>query len=201
MAIQLQKGQKIDLTKGNAALAELMIGLGWDPVEQSSRGFLSGIFGSKQAEIDCDASAILLNQQGKIQRSEHVIYFSNLQSPCRSVKHMGDNLTGGGDGDDEQIMIQLNLVPAEVHRIQFVVNIYDCQRREQDFGMIKNAFIRVVNRSNNQEIAKYNLTDNYAGRTALIVGEVYRYQGEWKFSAIGEGTNDHSLGELVGRLQ
>lgn len=197
MAISLQKGQKIDLTKGNAGLSELIIGLGWDPVEQSGGGFLGGLFGSKQAEVDCDASVLLLDANGKFERKEHMIFFNNLKSPCGSVTHLGDNLTGGGDGDDEQIVIQLHKVPSDVHKIVFVVNIYDCQKRKQDFGMIKNAFIRVVNKANMQEITRYNLTDSYAGKTALIVGEVYRHQGEWKFGALGESTQDTSLSVLA----
>jgi stress response protein SCP2 len=203
MGIDLQKGHKIDLTKGNAGLVELMVGLGWDPVASvtgTGGGFFSKVFGGgKPAEIDCDASVIMLNEQGKLSRKEHIIYFGNLKSPCGSVQHMGDNRTGGGDGDDEQILLTFSKVPADVQRIVFVVNIYDCEKRKQDFGMIRNAFIRVVNKSNMQELAKYNLTDNYAGKTSLIVGEVYRHQGEWKFAAIGDGTNDTSLGKLVAR--
>lgn len=200
MAISLQKGQKIDLTKGNAGLSELVIGLGWDPVEQSGGGgFLGGLFGGKKNEFDCDASVLLLDANGKITRKENMIFFNNLKSPCGSVTHLGDNRTGGGDGDDEQIIIQLQKVPSEIHKIVFVVNIYDCQKRKQDFGMIKNAFIRVVNKADLQEITRYNLTESYAGKTALIVGEVYRHQGEWKFGAIGESTQDFTLSSLVGK--
>ncbi|BBB91459.1 MAG TPA: TerD family protein [Methylomusa anaerophila] len=200
MTIDLQKGQKIDLTKGNAGLTELMAGLGWDPAEQSSGGFLKGLLGGKnKVDIDCDSSVLLLNEQGKLAKKENLIYFGNLKSACGSVQHMGDNLTGGGDGDDEQVMIYLNKVPADVHRLVFVVNIYDCQNRKQDFGMIKNAFIRVVNKSDKQELARFNMSDDYSGKTALIVSEVYRYKGEWKFAALGEGTNDPSLSSLVQR--
>jgi len=200
MAISLQKGQKIDLTKGNAGLSELIVGLGWDPIEQSGGGgFLSGLFGSKKAEFDCDASVLLLDANGTFTRKENLVFFNNLKSPCGSVVHLGDNLTGGGDGDDEQVVIQLLKVPAEVHKIVFVVNIYDCEKRNQDFGMIKNAFIRVVNKANNQEISRFNLSENYAGKTALIVGEVYRHQGEWKFAALGESTEDRSISAIVKR--
>jgi len=199
MAISLQKGQKIDLTKGNAGLSELVVGLGWDPVEQAGGGFLSGLFGGKKAEFDCDASVLLLDANGKITNKDNIIFFRNLKSPCGSVVHLGDNRTGGGDGDDEQILIQLNKVPSDIHKIVFVVNIYDCQNRKQDFGMISNAFIRVVNKADMKEITRYNLTENYAGKTALIVGEVYRHQGEWKFGALGESTQDVSLSTLVGK--
>jgi len=199
MAVNLQKGQKIDLTKGNAGLSELIVGLGWDPAEQASGGFLGGLFGGKKAEFDCDASVLLLDANEKLTRKEHMIFFNNLKSPCGSVTHLGDNRTGGGDGDDEQILIQLNKVPNDVYKILFVVNIYDCQKRKQDFGMMKNAFIRVVNKADMQEITRYNLTESYAGKTALIVGEVYRHQGEWKFAALGESTQDVSISAVVGR--
>ncbi len=202
-AISLQKGQRIDLTKGNPGLAKVMIGLGWDEAPKTQhKGFLSGLLGGgggSSYDIDCDASAILLDANGKLNRKEHLVYFGNLHSPDGSVKHSGDNLTGGGEGDDEQIVVELGLVPATVQRIVFVVNIYDCVRRKQDFGMIANAFIRVVNMGNNQELCRFNLTEDYGGKTALIVAEVYRQNAEWKFAAIGEGTRDTSLGELARR--
>lgn len=200
MTISLQKGQKIDLTKGNAGLSQLLVGLGWDPVEQSrDSGFLSSLFGGKKAEFDCDAAVLLLDAKGKFTSKENVIFFNNLKSPCGSVVHLGDNRTGGGDGDDEQIVIQLKMVPEWIHKMVFIVNIYDCQKRKQDFGMIKNAFIRVVDKCNMQEISRYNLTENYAGKTALIVGEVYRHQGEWKFAALGESTQDFSISTVIKR--
>ena len=200
MAISLQKGQKIDLTKGNAGLSDLIVGLGWDPIEQSSGGgLLRGLFGGKKAEFDCDASVLLLDAEGHVTRKEHTIFFNNLKSPCGSVVHLGDNRTGGGDGDDEQVVIALPQVPSEIHKIVFVVNIYDCKTRKQDFGMIKNAFIRVMNKANMEEIIRFNLTENYAGKTALLVGEVYRYQEEWKFAALGQSTDDISLSAVVAR--
>lgn len=202
MSVSLQKGQKVDLTKGSAGLSKIMVGLGWDPVKKSGGGFLGGMLGGRGSnEIDCDASVLLLDSNGKLVRNENIVYFGNLNSPCGTVRHMGDNLTGAGEGDDEQIFIELNKVPADVHRLVFAVNIYDCQRRKQDFGLIQNAFIRVVSSSSNQELVKFNLTDNYAGKTALIVGEMYRYKGEWKFGATGEGTTDISLSELARRYR
>ncbi|MFD2370606.1 TerD family protein [Brevibacillus sp. GCM10020057] len=196
--ISLQKGQKIDLTKGNAGLTKLLVGLGWDPVNKSGGGFLKGLFGG-QADIDCDASVFLLDQNGKLSKNNNLVYFGNKTSPCGSVQHTGDNLTGDGDGDDEQIRVDLSRVPNDVHRLVFVVNIYDCVSRRQDFGMIGNAYIRVVNPTNNQELCKFNLTENYSGKTSLIVGELYRHDGEWKFSAIGEGTSDTSISQLARR--
>ncbi|HZW83643.1 MAG TPA: TerD family protein [Candidatus Deferrimicrobium sp.] len=202
--INLQKGQKIDLTKGNPGLAKIIVGLGWDEAPKpGGKGFLGGLLGggSKTQSVDCDASAILLDQNGKFTSKERLVYYGNLKSRCGSVKHTGDNLTGAGDGDDEQILVDLSSVPGDIHKIVFVVNIYDCKGRKQDFGMIANAFIRVVNSSNNQELCRFNLTDNYSGKTALIVAEAYRHNGEWKFAAIGEGTSEVSLGEVVGRYQ
>lgn len=198
-SINLQKGQKIDLTKGNPGLGKLMIGLGWDEAHKSGgKGFLSGLFGGGNTfDIDCDASAIMLGANEKLMNKGHLVYFGNLRSSDGSVQHTGDNLTGAGAGDDEQILVDLSRVPADIQKIVFVVNIYDCQKRKQDFGMITNAFIRVVNSSNNQELCRYNLTENYAGKTALIVAEVYRHNGEWKFAAIGEGTFATSLSEII----
>lgn len=198
MTISLQKGQRVDLTKGNAGLSKIMIGLGWDAVERSGGGLLGGIFGgSKGAEVDCDASVIMLNSNDKMAKKENLIYFGNLKSRDGSVVHTGDNRTGDGDGDDEQIIVDLGSVPADIHKLVFVVNIYDCVRRKQDFGMIKNAFIRVVNGGNNQELIRYNLTGDYAGKTTLLIGDIYRHGTEWKFAAVGEGTNEASLSEIV----
>ena len=202
MAINLQKGQKIDLTKGNSGLTKLMVGLGWDPVEgppKKSGGLLGSLFGGgggARANFDCDASVFMLDDKGK---NKNLVYFGNLKSPCGSVEHKGDNRTGQGDGDDEQIIVDLSKVPADIHRLVFVVNIYDCEKRKQDFGMIKNAFIRVVNQANNQELLKFNLSENYAGKTTLITGEVYKHNGEWKFSALGESTTDTGLKQLSQR--
>lgn len=197
MAITLVKGQKIDLTKGNASLTSLTVGLGWDPVESR------GLFGRKKANanVDCDASALLLNADGKLINVKNVVCFHNLTSPCGSVKHSGDNLTGEGEGDDEQIQISLDKVPSDVHRILMVVNIYNCEARGQDFGMIKSAYIRVLNAAQNQELVRFNLTDSYAGQTALVVGEIYRHNVEWKFNAIGEGTQAAHINILAQRYQ
>ena len=199
MGINLTKGQRIDLTKGNAGLSQIMVGLGWDAAQNKSGGILGGLFGSKAADIDCDASVLMLNENGKFSRKQDLIYFGNLKSTCGSVVHTGDNLTGDGDGDDEQIIVDLNKVPSTIHKLVFVVNIYDCIKRKQDFGLIKNAFIRIVNGSTSQEIIRYNLSDEYMGKTTLIVGELYRHNAEWKFAAIGEGTHDSSLSEIVKR--
>ncbi len=196
MSVNLQKGQKVDLTKGNAGLKTLVVGLGWD---EAPRGF--SLF-SKQQDIDCDASAILINSNtGKLMGAVDVVYFGNLNHRSGSVRHCGDNLTGAGEGDDEQIIVELTKVPQEFGRIVFVVNIYQARERKQHFGMIKNAFIRVVDADTRQELCRYNLSENYDGKTAMIFGEVYRYNGEWKFSAVGEPTNDNNIGELAAKYQ
>lgn len=195
MSISLQKGQKVSLSKDNAGLAKVVIGLGWDEVQQK-RGF----FAPKPAPIDCDASAILL-QNGHVVDKADIVYFGNLKHYTNTVQHMGDNLTGAGDGDDEQIIVDLSRIPEQYDKIVLVVNIYQAVQRGQHFGLIQNAFIRLVDARNNSEMCKYNLTENYSGMTAMIFGEVYRHNGEWKFTAIGQGTNDPGLGELVNRFR
>ena len=130
-----------------------------------------------------------------------IVFFGNLKHYTGTVQHMGDNLTGAGDGDDEQIIVDLSRIPEQYDKIVVVVNIYQAVQRNQHFGLIQNAFIRLVDGRNNTEMCKYSLTDNYSGMTAMIFGEVYRHNGEWKFNAIGQGTNDPGLGELVSRFR
>lgn len=198
MSISLVKGQKIDLTKGAGGLSELMVGLGWDPVSSKSGGIMGSLFGSKPANIDCDASVLMLNKSNKLEKKEDLIYFGHLKSIDNSVIHQGDNITGDGEGDDEKIIIDLKKVPDRLQKLVFVVNIYDCLKRKQDFGMIKNAYIRVVDLKGKKELLKFNLTDDYAGKTSIIVGEIYKdSSNEWKFAAVGEGTTDPSLAEIT----
>lgn len=197
MGISLQKGQKIDLTKGGGGLRQVMVGLGWDEAQQSSGGgFLKGLFGDSELQaIDCDASAILCGANGKIVANDInqcCVYFGNLRHSSGAIVHQGDNLTGEGDGDDEQIMVNLSMVPASIDKIVFVVNIYDARAKNQHFGLIRNAFIRLVNMDNNTEICRYNLSDNYNNMTGLVVGEIYRKNGEWKFNAIGQPVQEAS---------
>lgn len=198
MAINLQKGQKIDLRKSNPGLSSIMIGLGWDPVK-SGGGFLKSLMGGNQ-EVDCDASVFMINNQGKLESNKDLIYFGNLKSENNAVIHTGDNVTGDGAGDDEQILVDLDKVPAHVSKLLFVVNIYNCVARKQHFGMIKNAFIRVVDKTSKKEVARYNLSDDYSTKTALVVGTIYRQGNSWKFSAVGEGTNDTCLKDVVENL-
>ncbi|RDY23786.1 TerD family protein [Romboutsia maritimum] len=199
MSINLKKGQKIDLRKSNPGLNSIMVGLGWDPVDNKKGGLLKALFASSPS-IDCDASVFMLSTDGKLQNSSDLIYFGNLKSRCKSVIHTGDNLTGDGDGDDEQILVNLESIPKHIDKLLFVVNIYNCVSKRQHFGMIQNAYIRVVDSKNKKEIAKYNLTDNYSNKTALIVGNIYKHDGTWKFSAIGEGTNDTCLKDIMQNL-
>lgn len=198
MAISLQKGQKIDLTKKDGSqLTNLMIGLGWKEVQQGG-GFM-GLFKSKQ-DVDIDASVLMLGADGKLHANENIIYFGNKDHSTGCVHHCGDNLVGGkmgGMDDSEQVLIDLARVPAQIERIVFVVNIYDCVRRKQHFGMVENAYIRIVDKGSNETIASYNLTEDYSGKTAMTVGEIYRHNGQWKFNAIGQASYEGGLGELV----
>ena len=195
MSISLQKGQKVSLSKDNSGLSKIIVGLGWDEVKQS-KGLFG--FGSGGASIDCDASALLL-VDGKLRSKHDLIFFNNLTHASGSVAHMGDNLTGAGEGDDEQIVIDLNSVPAEYDKIVMVVNIYMAKQRKQHFGLIQNAFIRLVDARNNKEICRYNLTEDYSGLTSMIFGEVYRHNGEWKFNAVGQATPDDGISQLAQR--
>lgn len=195
MSVSLQKGQKVNLSKENAGLSRVVVGLGWDEAKRQKKGF----FLLKPKPIDCDASAILL-QNGKFVSKNDVVYFGNLRHKTGSVQHMGDNLTGEGEGDDEQIVVDLDKIPQVYDRIIIIVNIYDAIARKQEFGMIENAFIRLVDARNNTEICRYNLTENYSGMTAMIFGEIYRNNGEWKFGAIGQGTQDRGIAEIANRF-
>ena len=194
MGINLQKGQKIDLTKGGGTgLRQVMVGLGWDEAPRSSGG--GGLFGalfgsqSQQQAIDCDASVILCGANGRVVSSdikECCVFYGNLKHWSGSIVHQGDNLTGAGDGDDEQIMVSLQQVPANIEKMVFVVNIYNASSRNQHFGMIRNAFIRLVDMDSRTEICRFNLSENYNNMTGLVVGEIYKKNGEWKFNAIGQ---------------
>ena len=202
MSISLQKGQKVNLSKSTEGLKRVMVGLGWDEAQQPR---LFGLFGGRKQDIDCDASAILCGANGKLISSEikkTCVYFGNLKHSSGAIVHQGDNLTGEGEGDDEEIMVNLSLVPEEIHKIVFVVNIYDARARNQHFGMIRNAFIRLVDLDKNTEICRFNLSDNYDNMTGLIVGELYRTNGCWEFNAVGQPVREASrLGSLVQMYQ
>jgi tellurium resistance protein TerD len=175
MSVSLAKGGNVSLTKEAPNLKAVMVGLGWD--ERTTSG----------ADFDLDASALMLNQSGKILSDSHFVFFNNLKSPDGSVEHTGDNLTGGGDGDDEQLLVNLSAVPAECDRIIFPVSIYEAESRGQSFGQVRNAFIRVVNSDGGAELTRYDLTEDASSETAMIFGELYRHNAEWKFRAVGQG--------------
>jgi len=194
MAINLQKGQRISLSKEAPGLTKLMCGLGWDVSKQGG-----GIFGASSTQnCDLDASVICLNSNDKWTNQANVVYFGNLSHSSGAITHLGDNLTGAGDGDDEQILIDLSRLPADITKLVFTVNIYNCVARKQDFAQVKNAFVRLVNVSNNQELARYNLSGTeYTGMTGMIMAEIYNHNNEWKMAAIGNGINVNGLGELL----
>ncbi len=176
MAVSLKKGQKVDLTKTNPGLKEVMVGLGWD-VKRYDGG----------SDFDLDASVFMLGESGKVPSDGEFIFYGNKKHSSGSVEHMGDNLTGAGEGDDEQIKINLAEIPANISKIDFTVTIYEAEQRKQNFGQVENAFIRVVNAANGEELIRYDLTEDFSIETAVVVGELYRHGGEWKFNAIGSG--------------
>ncbi len=176
MAISLKKGQKVDLTKTNPGLKDVLIGLGWD---------VNRYDGGK--DFDLDASVFLLGANGKVASDDDFVFYGNLKHKSGGVEHLGDNLTGKGDGDDEQIKVYLDKIPADVQKIDFTVTIYEATERNQSFGQVENAFIRVVNAATNEELIRYDLGEDFSVETAVVVGELYRHNGEWKFNAIGSG--------------
>jgi tellurium resistance protein TerD len=175
MGISLAKGGNVSLTKEAPGLTAVTVGLGWD--ERTTSG----------EDFDLDASAIALGTDGNALSPKHFVFFNNLVSPDGSIEHTGDNLTGGGDGDDEQIKVNLAQLPAEVDRIVFPVSIYEADLRGHSFGQVRNAFIRVVNQADGNELARYDLTEDASNETAMVFGELYRNGGDWKFRAVGQG--------------
>lgn len=201
MSVNLKKGQKVELRKETGDTLRLaMVGLGWDEVKRPRELFTPRkLFAPKPADIDCDASAFLCIN-GRLTDKTDVVYFGNLTHKSGAVRHMGDNLTGAGAGDDEQILVQLGSLPAQYDRIIIVVNIYKAAERRQHFGMIENAFIRICDGDTGREMCKYDLSENYDGMTAMVFGELYRRGDAWKFNAIGQPTRDDSIGELANRF-
>jgi tellurium resistance protein TerD len=175
MSVSLSKGGNVSLSKEAPGLQAVLVGLGWDV--RTTTG----------ADFDLDASALMVGTTGKILSDSHFIFFNNLTSPDGSVEHTGDNLTGEGEGDDEAIKVNLVGVPAEVDKIVVTVSIYDAEARQQSFGQVRNAFIRVVNQADNRELTRYDLSEDASTETAMIFGELYRNGAEWKFRAVGQG--------------
>ncbi len=175
MAISLAKGGNLSLSKTDPSLNKLLIGLGWD--ERATSG----------AEFDLDASVFLLNSTGKVRSDRDFIFYNQLQSDNGAVEHTGDNRTGEGEGDDESIKVDLSLIPASIDKIVVTVTIHEALERGQNFGQVANAFIRIVNEENGTEVVRFDLAEDYSVETAMVFGEVYRYNGEWKFRAVGQG--------------
>lgn len=176
MPINLTKGQKVNLTKGNPSLKKVMVGLGWDV----------NVFDSG-ADFDLDAAAFMLGENGKCPTEKEFIFYGNLAHASEALQHMGDNLTGEGDGDDEQILVDLTKIPSNISKIAFTVTIYDSDVRRQNFGQVSNSFIRMVDETTGTELIRYDLGEDFSIETAVVVGELYRHNGEWKFNAIGSG--------------
>lgn len=176
MPVNLQKGQKVSITKGNPGLSKVVVGLGWD-INQFDTG----------GDFDLDTAAFFLADSGKVSKQEDFVFFGNLKHPSGGAEHMGDNLTGAGDGDDEQIKIDLSLVPADITKIAFTVTVYEAEQRRQNFGQINQAFIRIYNEATGEELLRYDLGEDFSIETAAVFGELYRNNDEWKFNAIGSG--------------
>ena len=175
MAVTLSKGQNVSLSKTDPLLKHILIGLGWDA--RSSDG----------QDFDLDASVFMTADNGKVPSDDYFVFYNQLKSPCGSVQHTGDNLTGDGDGDDESVIVELEKVPDNIKSLFVTVTIHDAETRRQNFGQVSNAFVRLVNHETGQEVLRFDLSEDYSTETAMVFGEVYRHNGEWKFRAIGQG--------------
>jgi tellurium resistance protein TerD len=178
MAINLQKGQNVSLNAESPGINHLLAGLGWDT--QSFAG----------AAFDLDVMVFLTDGSDKVISDNHFVFYNNLKSPDGSVEHTGDNLTGDGDGDDESILVSLANVEARVEKVIFTASIHEAEQRRQTFGQVRNAYIRIVDKANGQEIIRYDLSEDFSIETSIVVGELYRRNGEWKFKAVGQGYKD-----------
>jgi len=176
MPVCLSKGQKVNLTKDNPGLQKVIVGLGWDLNRYDTGG-----------DFDLDAAVFMLTESGKVSRQEDFVFYGNPKDPSGAVQHMGDNRTGAGEGEDEQIIIDLSKVPDNITKIAITVTIYDAEGRRQNFGQVNNSFIRLYNEQNNQELLRYDLEEDFSIETAAVFGELYKHNGEWKFNAIGSG--------------
>lgn len=176
MAISLQKGQRVDLTKDRPSLKNVLIGLGWDINHYDG-----------ETDFDLDASAFMTKANGKVGNENDFIFYGNLNHVSGSVQHMGDNRTGEGDGDDEVIRVQLDKIPSDYDTISFTVTIYEAEKRLQNFGMVENAYVRLIDEDTGEELVRFDLTEDFSTETALVVAEIYKRDGQWKFAAIGSG--------------
>lgn len=186
MAVSLAKGQKVELTKAHKGIKNIIVGLGWDTNKYDG-----------DTAFDLDAAVFLLNDSDKVRSDADFVFYNNLTAGNGSVQHTGDNLTGEGEGDDEQVKIDLSKVPDDVHKVAFTITINDADARNQTFGQVSNAFVRIVDESSSEELIRYDLGEDYSIETAVVVGELYRHSAEWKFAAIGSGFSG-GLGALCG---
>jgi tellurium resistance protein TerD len=175
MSISLNKGGNISLSKTDPSLKNVLVGLGWDARPTDG------------ADFDLDASAFMVKEDGKVRSDSDFIFYNQVRSTCGSVEHTGDNRTGAGDGDDESLVVLLDKVPTDIQRVIFTVTIHDAEVRKQNFGQVSGAFVRIVNKDSNQEVTRYDLSEDASIETAMIFGEIYRHSGEWKFRAVGQG--------------
>ena len=175
MAITLTKGQNVSLSKTDPNLKNVLVGLGWDTRSTDGQDF------------DLDTSVFMATENGKVPSDRHFIFYNQLVSPCGGVEHTGDNLTGDGDGDDESVIVQLDKVESNIKSLFITVTIHDAEARRQNFGQVSNAFVRIVNNDTSEEIVRFDLSEDYSTETAMVFGEIYRHNGEWKFRAIGQG--------------
>ncbi|WP_118775499.1 TerD family protein [Haemophilus haemolyticus] len=175
MAISLTKGQNLSLSKTDPSLKNVLVGLGWDTRSTDGQDF------------DLDASVFMATENGKVPSDRHFIFYNQLVSPCGGVEHTGDNLTGDGDGDDESVIVLLDKVESNIKSLFITVTIHDAEARRQNFGQVSNAFVRIVNNDTSDEIVRFDLSEDYSTETAMVFGEIYRHNGEWKFRAIGQG--------------
>jgi len=175
MGISLSKGGNVSLSKTDPSLKNVIVGLGWDARPTDG------------ADFDLDASAFMVKDDGKVRSNSDFIFYNQTKSACGSVEHTGDNRTGAGDGDDEAVIVLLDKIPSDVQRVVFCVTIHDADLRKQNFGQVSHAFVRVVNKDSNNEVARYDLSEDASIETAMIFGEIYRHSGEWKFKAVGQG--------------
>lgn len=175
MAISLTKGQNVSLSKTDPSLKNVLVGLGWDARSTDGQDF------------DLDASVFMATENGKVPSDRHFIFYNQLVSPCGGVEHTGDNLTGDGDGDDESVIVHLDKVESNIKSLFIIVTIHDAEARRQNFGQVSNAFVRIINNDNSDEIVRFDLSEDYSTETAMVFGEIYRHNGEWKFRAIGQG--------------
>lgn len=178
MSVSLSKGQRVDLTKGRPSLKNILVGLGWDINHYDG-----------EADFDLDASVFMIKENNKVGKDEDFIFYGNLEHSSKSVKHMGDNRTGDGDGDDEVIKIKLDKIPSDYETLVVTVTIYDAESRLQNFGMVGNAYVRVVDEETGEELIRFDLSEDFSTDTALVVAEIYKHNGEWKFKAVGSGYN------------